>query len=642
MAWFDAILADAPLQQSHRGGHFLVRLSDVAELKNSTKVRVADGIEVDIRAHGAQIVAQPSVHASGTPYAWKRPLVPWRDLPELPPILRDVLEVAVIARESRSAAGHPGDEIPEGRRNTTLASIAGSLRRRGLSGDEIETLVLKANARSCKPPLQENEVRGIARSMERYPRGPGQGARARSTEAKQEREAQTDLGNARRLVREHGRDLRHCAELNVWLVWDGGRWAEDKTGEVIRRAKTTARSIYKEAAAVGSETGSRDLAQHGLKSQSERALRAMVNLAASEPEIAVTSAQLDVAPQLFNVKNGTLDLETFELRPHRREDLLTKIAPVAYHPQASCEEWNRFVERTLPDPDVRRFAQKAAGYTLLGRADRDVLFVVHGPPRTGKGSFQDAIAAVLGEDYAATAGLSDFGQRRFEEPGPRPELVRLRGARMVNVYETSDRLRLSASLVKSLAGGDKIAARGLHQRPIEFRPQFAIWIASNHRPGVPDDDEALWERIREIPFSEVVPDAERDPALRRRLRADPAIRAGILAWAVEGLQVLEVEGFAEPQGVRKATQSYRQEMDPIAEFLEECCELCPTVRDAWMTAGNLRRVYEAWCKENGRQEISAQAMGRRLRKRGCERERISLAGRKRGIWRGIRLATEDP
>ncbi|HKE11070.1 MAG TPA: hypothetical protein VKE73_05815, partial [Myxococcota bacterium] len=112
----------------------------------------------------------------------------------------------------------------------------------------------------------------------------------------------------------------------------------------------------------------------------------------------------------------------------------------------------------------------------------DVLFLVHGVPRSSKGTIQEGIASALG-DYAATAGLEDFGER--SQPGPRPEILRLPGARMVSVYETSRRLRLSASLVKTLCGSDPVTVRGLFQEPVTFTPQFALWIATNHRPKVP-------------------------------------------------------------------------------------------------------------------------------------------------------------
>jgi putative DNA primase/helicase len=632
-AWLDTALPDAPQQQTRRGGHFLVRVPDSVVSKNRTKVGIIDGIEADVRAHGSQIVAEPSIHEAGTPYCWKR-AIPHRvdELPEAPDLIRCALG------ETRGQGGHStsrervdDEAIREGQRNDGLTSIAGGLRRQGYSRKEIEEALLASNAQRCRPPLPEDEVRQIAKSVSRYEAGRGAASN----------EARTDLGNARRLVRRHGRDLRYCADLARWYTWDGQRWAEDKTGEVMRRAKDTVRSILVEAADFGDDKERGALVKHALASQSERALRAMVSLAASEPEIVTTSDELDSAPGLLNLENGTLDLETLELRPHRRGDLLTKIAAVSFEPEAQSEVWERFLERTLPDPEVRAFAQKAVGYTLLGRADRDVVFILHGPPRTGKGSFQDAIAAMLGKDYAVTAGLTDFAQRRFQESGPRPELVRLRGARMVNIYETSARLRLSASLVKTLAGGDAISARGLHQSPIEFRPQFAIWIASNHRPRLPDDDEAIWERMREIPFREVIPEAERDPRLRDRLRTDPQVRSAILAWAVAGVKALRAEGFDPPVAVRAATRDYREAMDPLNEFLEERCELRPEKEDCLTTAAELKEAYREWCTENERRPISAKAMGPRLRSRGCVRDRRRVDGKKQHIWRGLRVLAKD-
>jgi putative DNA primase/helicase len=632
-AWLDTALPDAPFQQTQRGNHFLVRVPGRSVSRNRTKVGIVDGVDVDVRAHGSQIVAEPSIHEAGTAYCWKRPL-PRRleKLPEAPGLIRRTLEgTSVQQAHDASRERIIGDSIREGERNVRLTSIAGGLRRQGCSREEIEEILLAINARRGRPPLPEGEVRQIAKSVSRY-----EGGRGAASE-----EAPTELGNARRLVRRHGRDLRYCADLARWYVWDGRRWAEDKTGEVMRRAKDTVRSIFAETAAVGNDRKRDALGKHALASQRERTLRAMVSLAASEPEIVTTSDRLDSAPGLLNVENGTLDLESLELRPHRREDLLSKIAPVRFEPEARNEVWERFLERTLPDPELRAFAQKAVGYTLLGRADRDVVLMIHGPPRTGKGSFQDAIAAMLGQDYAATAGLADFAQRRFQESGPRPELVRLRGARMVNIYETSARLRLSASLVKTLAGGDTISARGLHQSPIEFRPQFAIWIASNHRPRLPDDDAAIWERMREIPFREVIPEEDRDLRLRTRLRTDPQVRSAILTWAIAGVRALRSEGFDPPVAVRAATRDYREAMDPLNEFLEERCELRPEEEDCFTTAAELREAYREWCAENERRPISAKAMGPRLRSRGCVRDRQRVDGKRQHIWRGLQLLARD-
>ncbi len=625
-AWLDTALPDAPYQQTQRGAHFLVSIPDGAVLKNRTKVEIAESIEADIRGHGSQIVVEPSIHAAGTSYCWKRPLPPRvEELSEVPGLILSALEKSK-GQGARSGPGESGDEIiREGERNERLASIAGGLRRHGDSREMIEKKLLEMNDRQCRPPLAEGEVRGIAESISRYE------PERRVTSG----EMRTDMGNARRLVRRYGRDLRYCVETHTWHVWDGRRWAADKTGRVMRCAKKTVRGIFEEAEASEDDGESKAFAKHAVRSQSQRALRAMVESAESELEVVLKLEAFDAAPQLLNVENGTLDLDRFELFPHRREDLLTKLAPVEYHAEARSGVWERFLEQTLPDASVRRFAQKVAGYTLAGRADRDRLFLVHGPSRTGKGCFQDALSGVLGRDYVVTMGLDDLAHRRFHAPGPRPELVRLRGARLVIVYETSGDLRLSASLVKSLAGSDTITARGLHQNPIEFQPEFTLIIASNHRPRVPDDDEAIWERLFEIPFLHVVPEEERDKTLRRKLRENPAIQAAILAWAVEGLRALDAKGFDAPRAVQVATRRYREDMDPIAEFVGECCELAP---DGEVLASELRRRYEDWCEENGPKPISARAMGPRLRNRGCAPEHRWIEGKKQRLWRGIRLA----
>jgi putative DNA primase/helicase len=388
------------------------------------------------------------------------------------------------------------------------------------------------------------------------------------------------------------------------------------------------RDILGEAANVRDSGESEALVEHALQSQAAPRIKAMIDLARSEPGVAVSPDELDADPWALNVLNGTVDLRTGELRCHRREDLITKIASVEYRADARSDLWNRFLERTIPDGELRRYAQKIAGYTLAGAANEDVFFIVYGPPRTGKGTFQDALASCL-RDYAVTAEL-DLLAERDRPGGPRPELVRLRGARMVSIYEASRRLRLSASLVKSLAGSDPIAARDLYARPITFRPQCTIWLASNYRPTVPDEDDALWERIRELPFREHIAEEERDPGLRSRLRTAGLDLEAVLAWTVEGCLLWQREGLGKPEIVRRATMEFRRDMDPLKGFFEECCVLEPT---RWTPARVLRSEYEKWASENGERVLSGKDFGKRLVARGCKPKRLHSG---RG-WQGIKL-----
>ncbi|MGH7338114.1 MAG: DNA primase family protein, partial [Myxococcota bacterium] len=310
----------------------------------------------------------------------------------------------------------------------------------------------------------------------------------------------TDLGNARRLVRNYGRDLRYCHPMACWFVWDEKRWRCDDTAEVERRAKQTVATIYSETPAGPSKESKEEheeerkaLAAWALRSESRERINAMIALAQSEPGIPVMPADLDADSFLLNVQNGTLDLRTGVLREPRREDLITKLAPVVFDGGAHSERWDRFIARALPDPQTQRYAQRMAGRALLGRTGDDKMFLIHGPTRTGKGTFQSALDAVLGE-YAVTAGLSDLAERR-NRGGPQPEIVRLRGARLVQVYESSRQLKLSASLIKTLCGSDPITARDLYESQITFLPMFTLIIAANYRPKLPSEDDAVWERV---------------------------------------------------------------------------------------------------------------------------------------------------
>src|SRR5262249_13661337 len=151
----------------------------------------------------------------------------------------------------------------------------------------------------------------------------------------------------------------------AWLVWNGTRWVTDETNEVERRAKETSRLLYQEAAQETNKQAREARAEHALRLESRSRLASMIELAKSEPGIAVPPAQLDTDPWALNVLNGTLDLRTGELRPHRREDMITKRAPVAYDPEATCPTWQHFVNQiTNLDGALNLFLKKAVGYSL--------------------------------------------------------------------------------------------------------------------------------------------------------------------------------------------------------------------------------------------------------------------------------------
>jgi len=442
----------------------------------------------------------------------------------------------------------------------------------------------------------------------------------------------TDLGNAERLVAAHGRDLRHASGLG-WHAWGGRRWRRDSDGEVERRMKATVRAIYPETAILDTPDERAALAKWAAKSESEARIRAAISLARTEREVIAEPAALDAKPYLLNVENGTIDLSTGELREHQREDLLTKLAPVRYDPAANDPAWDVFLERTTGgDPDLSAFLRRVAGYTLTGDTGEEKLFFAHGQEATGKSTLFEALKAMLG-DYAATADFETF-VAKHGDAGPRADIARLAGARLVVSLEVDEGKRLAEGLVKQLTGGDTVAARFLYREAFEFRPAFKLWLAANARPRVSADDGAIWRRIVQVPFTEQVPEHERDPRLKAHLKTDAGARSAILAWAVRGCLEWQRDGLRVPERVRDYTADYRAENDPVAEWLEARCELEPA---ATTTAGELRASYEKWTEQNGDRPISAKALGHALRGRGCERVKVNG---ERG-WRGIALGGRD-
>jgi putative DNA primase/helicase len=413
------------------------------------------------------------------------------------------------------------------------------------------------------------------------------------------------------------------------VCWDGKRWQQDTSGQVYRWAVDTVRTIYGEASR-GDEAKSRvALADWAKTSESEQHINAMVRLARSM--IPATPDEFDADPWLLNVENGTLDLRTGELDQHRRVNMLTKLAPTEYHPDAEAPTWTAFLERVMPDEETRAFLQRAVGYSLTGSTGEEAFFVVHGRGRNGKSKFLRAIQDTLGLDYTQQVPPETLMLERGDT-GATPGLARLKGARFAATVETGEGGRLDEALIKQATGGDLISARYLYGNYFEFEPTHKIWLATNHKPTVRGTDEGIWSRIKLIPFMVTIPEAERDDRLAEKLAAE---RTGILAWAVQGCMAWQKERLAVPKAVRLATQEYRDAMDAIGEFITERCVIGEEFQ---VGAAELFEAYKEWANVNEEYTYSQRRFGDALSERGYKVERVTSGSDKgRKLRKGISL-----
>lgn len=451
----------------------------------------------------------------------------------------------------------------------------------------------------------------------------------------------TDLGNAERIVAYHGNAIRWDVSRKCWRVWDGRRWVVDDLLKVYAMAADTARKIRQEAAAAPSNTGGRDLGRDlfawAIKSESRDRLAAMLEVVKSQPGIAVSADMLDTDPMLLNALNGTIDLRTGTLRPHNRDDRMTKLAPVEYKPGHRDDRWEKFLETaTRGDKELIAYLQKCAGYTLTGQNVEEILILIYGPENSGKTTFLESLRSCLGE-YARTI-QPDLLTRQRESRGAgaaSPELAALAGVRLAAGSEMEQGREMAEALAKNLTGGEQITARHLYAELFDYMPQFKIWLALNHCPKVSADDGAIWRRIRRVGFDHVVPPEIRDKTLKPYLRNPTGGGPAVLAWAVEGCLLWQKEGLEVPEAVLRSTDAYRTESDPLAAFFEDCLTFNP---QAWVSWYSLWKAYNEHAAEMGvveKYRVAPKRLQARLRLRECVADR-RFAGRG---WRGVELTS---
>lgn len=412
----------------------------------------------------------------------------------------------------------------------------------------------------------------------------------------------TDHGNAELLVDRHAARLRYVPSRGKWIRWDGSRWAWCADDSVaVQAAVDTIHAI---------DPDDSDEAKHKARSLSRRSLESAVALGRRHAAMQVDVAQLDADPWVLNTPSGVVNLRTGDLAPSRADtDVIhTRITGAAYEANAEAPRWQQFLRTTFGDDDeMVGFIQRLAGYSATGAVTHHVLPFLHGAGGNGKSVFLNTLMHVLG-DYASPAPASFLMEGRNDENA----VARLAGLRLVVCSEVSQRARFNEEKVKLLTGGDKITARFLFQEHFTFTPTHHLWLMGNHQPRVEAGGESFWRRLRLLPFTRVVPKAQRIDTLEQQLVNEEA--EGILAWIIQGSIAALRAGLAEPASVLDATAAYAEEEDALARFVSERIHVGGGDAAREQTS-DVRSAYAAWCRDEGEQEISPQMFGRELRTR---------------------------
>jgi putative DNA primase/helicase len=421
------------------------------------------------------------------------------------------------------------------------------------------------------------------------------------------REHLTDLGNAQRFVRVYGKSARHVPGLG-WLIWTGQRWKRDELGEVMRFAKRTVERISSEVRTASNRKLAKSLRQFALRCETPARMNAMLELARFEPGISVMSNALDADPWKLNCSNGTVDLRTGQLHPHRLEDLNTKMVEVGFDPKAECPLFLKFLHRIFSDDaELIGFVQRVFGYALTGDTSAQSFFVFYGRGANGKSVLLDIILHIAGP-YGKTMPP----ELLLKKPnGGTPfESADLHGCRVSVCSEVEQGRAFNEPLLKQLTGGDRMKARHLYQDFFEFTPMAKLILSANSLPEITGADHGIWRRANIIPFDVEIPVQEQDKQLAQKLKAEAP---GILAWAVQGELERQKKGLMPPARVLHATTEYRDRMDTVGRFIADVCERAPGARVA---ASALHCAYVEWSSRNGEQPMTMKAFAARLEEHG--------------------------
>jgi putative DNA primase/helicase len=432
----------------------------------------------------------------------------------------------------------------------------------------------------------------------------------------------TDIANAARFARLHGTNVRFTPERG-WIVWDGRRWAVDERCiRVQELAKQTAKAIFDEIKDAADRTG---MFSHAKRSQSRKAVEAMVYLARSEPGIPARITDFDRDGWLLNVCNGTIDLRTGAFRQNDKGDLISNMSEVNYDPEAKCDLWDSFLWRiTNRNAELCDYLRRVVGYLLAADVSDQSVYFLYGSGANGKSKFCEVIMKMMG-DYAVTASPDMIMLKRHG--GIPNDVARLRGVRAAFMNETSQGSRFDEAKLKDLTGGDTLTARFLHNEFFDFEPAHRIVMRGNHKPTIQGTDDGIWRRLRLVPFTVYIPPNEQDPQLFTKLVTE---LPGILNWAIGGCLEYQRDGLNPPAIVTDAVQLYREESDTLGRFISECCDARNL---AQVKSSVLYTRYREFAEAAGERWIPTKDFPAEMERRGFGHKRTKNGG----IFLGIEL-----
>ena len=259
-----------------------------------------------------------------------------------------------------------------------------------------------------------------------------------------------------------------------------------------------------------------------------------------------------------------------------------------------------FLERVLPDPQVRTRVQEYVGYTLLADARYQRAQFWLGEGANGKGVLANIVQALHGRIAAmALDQLAGF------------HLSVLVGASLVYVDEVP-RKPIDEQRLKSMIAGERIPVDRKYREPLSIHVRGKWLVLGNHLPAITDHSTGFWRRWDVVPFSVTIPERERDPLLAETIIRDEL--SGVLNWALDGLVRLQTRGAFDPvlpAAMQAMLHEAKADTNSVVAWIDDhevtLQSTCDTLKD------NVYEQYRTWCSTNAMREVSVVQFWKRVR-----------------------------
>ena len=348
----------------------------------------------------------------------------------------------------------------------------------------------------------------------------------------------------------------------------------------------------------GAETAVRCVVRNALGSAAT-ASRVNGTLQALGDNCRVGWREWDADPDVVGLPDGrVLDLRTGRSRESRASDYISRTLGCAHDPEAECPTWDKVWEQWLPDDDDRKLSIIFDGYSLTGRMDSEVFYLAHGSGRNGKGKHLLTLARLLG-DYAIALPQHSLTGGTNQHP---EWMVPLAQARLAYIADLPHKGGWRSPLLKTLTGGDMISAHKMRRNSITFKPIAKIWIGCNNKPSVSGDDQALYERMLMVRYTQTYRGGKANTSLGDTLKGE---LSGVLNRMLAGCRAYYKDGLPElSKDSNDSKRTYFSDHDQFGDFRKE--KLVPGM-GLFVKNADIVRLWVEWMQDRlGSEKVAVQ------------------------------------